>query len=91
MSIAAGSHSAGDGGAVSLRSGASTAAGSGTIALGTAAGGWLIAYGVKTESLPLWAAGMLLGVLVFQVLFVNKIDSNNDVRTETSYEPKKSE
>ncbi|MCA9781080.1 MAG: MFS transporter, partial [Candidatus Eremiobacteraeota bacterium] len=51
-------------------------------ALGTAAGGWLIAYGVKTESLPLWTAGLLLGVLVFQVLFVNRIDSKNDVRTE---------
>lgn len=51
-------------------------------ALGTAGGGSLIAYGVEADSLPLFAAGTLLVVLVFQVLFVNRIESNLDVRTE---------
>ena len=47
-------------------------------ALGTAAGGSLIAYGVEADSLPLFAAGMLLAVLVFQVLFVNRIEIESE-------------
>ena len=46
-------------------------------ALGTAGGGSLIAYGVEADSLPLFAAGVLLVALVFQVLFASKIESSN--------------
>jgi predicted MFS family arabinose efflux permease len=45
-------------------------------ALGTAACGSLIASGIEADRLPLFASGLLFAVLLFQLLFVNRIETS---------------
>ncbi len=44
-------------------------------ALGTAACGSLIAYGIEVDRLPLYASGLLFAVLLFQLLLVNRFET----------------